>query len=264
MRQSLGLLGSLRLLASTAPIGLAALGVILCFIVVSGAMAWPMLIAWTEKPAAISYAPRTTAQKDALTKQSDLALKSAGERVLSRSPFYPLKPKVAEAPKNTPRVYGGPSLVAIYGDSAWFNDGTRLKVGDKGDGDLQIVELQPPWTATLKWRGGEFKVTLFEKNTGVLSNTGPRDNLVAPRSFLSAPSSSPPVGQPAGGPPPPPPGGPSVPPAPAPVENASTDKPADPAHPETAKDPAATDPAKPPATTPTQMPTPAPVPSPQP
>lgn len=94
------------------------------------------------------------------------------QRVIDRWPFYPPPPKVVIKPSEpVPLRYGGPSLIAMINGAAWFNDGTKLKPGDAAVNDLEVLELRPPWTAKVRWQGGEFTVTLFEREPVNLSSS---------------------------------------------------------------------------------------------
>ncbi|MBS0195716.1 MAG: hypothetical protein JSR77_03065 [Planctomycetes bacterium] len=67
-------------------------------------------------------------------------------------------------PPPPPSTYGGPSMVAMLSDIVWFTNGKKMKVGEKAD-DLEVVALNPPWEATLKWKDVEFKVNFFSRNS---------------------------------------------------------------------------------------------------
>lgn len=76
--------------------------------------------------------------------------------------------KVVEAPPPPPppppATYGGPKLIAMINDEAWFEDGQKLKAGESGKGDLKIKELRPPWDVAVVWKGIEFSVSLFDRD----------------------------------------------------------------------------------------------------
>jgi len=55
-------------------------------------------------------------------------------------------------------------------DSAWFSDGSRLAAGGSAKGELRVISLNPPWDATVEWKGVEFNVPLFDKNKVVFKN----------------------------------------------------------------------------------------------
>lgn len=72
---------------------------------------------------------------------------------------------VAEEPAVAPKptTYAGPAIIAMVNDTAWFDNGLRVKVGDAQDG-VGVIELNPPWNAKLSWREVEFTVSFFEKD----------------------------------------------------------------------------------------------------
>lgn len=91
-----------------------------------------------------------------------------------RMAFYPLPPPPepktveevkVEGPPPKPTSYNGPEIIALIGDTVWFKDGQVLHVGEKGSGELEVVEPRGPWSAVLRWRGVEFDVPLFERTT---------------------------------------------------------------------------------------------------
>lgn len=72
-----------------------------------------------------------------------------------------------EPPK--PSSYGGPPIIAMINDAVWFDNGKRMKVGDEKKDDMKIVKLSPPWEATIEWKGVEFAVNLFNRDSVVLN-----------------------------------------------------------------------------------------------
>lgn len=103
------------------------------------------------------------------------------DRVAGRSPFF--TPAAPPPPAPPPRVveeteedpgpppppppparYGGPDMIAMMGDVVWFANDKRLRVGEEDSG-VTVVATNPPWKATLLWRGIEFEVPLFERTT---------------------------------------------------------------------------------------------------
>jgi hypothetical protein len=75
-----------------------------------------------------------------------------------------------EAPApSKPVSYAGPAIVAMVFDEVWFANGKRLRVGED-DGEIGVVAMDPPWSATLAWRGVEFKVDLFTRFGVVLKD----------------------------------------------------------------------------------------------
>lgn len=67
-----------------------------------------------------------------------------------------------------PATYGGPAVIAMMGDSVWFDNGKRMQVGDERDGDIRVVAVNIPWEATIEWQEVEFKVGLFKKDDLVI------------------------------------------------------------------------------------------------
>jgi hypothetical protein len=69
-----------------------------------------------------------------------------------------------------PPTYTGPSLMAIFGEEVWFTGSgfkgeiLRIKTGTEANG-IEVVSTDPPWMATLKYRGGEYEVPLYKRNT---------------------------------------------------------------------------------------------------
>ncbi|CAN5813475.1 hypothetical protein BH11PLA1_BH11PLA1_16960 [soil metagenome] len=173
MRHAQGFSHTLRALWAAAPGGLASLVVAFATLVLAGYLFWPVAGAWMQTSPKVEFAPLASADKDARFRKSDDALHAAEKRVDERSPFYPLKPKPVEPPRNLPRVYGGPALIAIYGDSAWFDDGQRIALHEtNAESGVEIVELTPPWGAKVKWHGGDFTLDLFKRESAALSSTG--------------------------------------------------------------------------------------------
>lgn len=150
---------------SGAVVGIAVVGV--C--VVAGAwavvMALPLVFPPAERSAPGDSPVMLASQRDELLRKADAGVKLARDRVAARSPFYP---KIVEAPPPPPAplTYGGPSLIAILGDEAWFStsDRLRLKPGDAEVNGLAVVSLDPPWSATVMWRGGQFTLELFKRD----------------------------------------------------------------------------------------------------
>lgn len=95
-------------------------------------------------------------------------LKQFDGRTLMRSPAAPtvatVEPDDPGKPPPPPTVYGGPSIIAMINGEVWFSDGTILSEGDEPKDDIKIVKTNPPWDATVLWKGVEFKVELFARN----------------------------------------------------------------------------------------------------
>jgi hypothetical protein len=101
------------------------------------------------------------AQRLQRTTRFESGMRAARDRVIGRSPFYPIPPKVEDVP--VPVRYNGPGLIAMINGEAWFADGRRLRAGAPADEGLAVVELHEPWYAKLRWQGAEFSVGLFER-----------------------------------------------------------------------------------------------------
>jgi hypothetical protein len=71
-----------------------------------------------------------------------------------------------------PSSYGGPAPIGMINDTVWLADGQHLKVGDEAEGDIQVVRLEAPWAAVLKWKGVEFTVKVFERDQVVVKAPG--------------------------------------------------------------------------------------------
>ena len=101
------------------------------------------------------------------------------EFVCLRSPFFapaPPPPKVVKSdpqpintgPKPAPRTYGGPKLIGLVGregalfDKPVVGDKQYIAVGQKG-GQVEIVSIEQPWKAKVRWAGGEFELNLFDR-----------------------------------------------------------------------------------------------------
>lgn len=69
-----------------------------------------------------------------------------------------------------PSRYGGPSIIAMINGAVWFGDGQRIAEGDSGRG-IEVVSINAPWGAKVRWQGAEFDVSLFQKDT-VIWRTG--------------------------------------------------------------------------------------------
>jgi hypothetical protein len=70
-----------------------------------------------------------------------------------------------EAPEETAGGgYAGPAIVAVVLDTVWFEDGERIKVGEKGGNGIEVVSVDPPWEATLRHRGAEHVVAFFARD----------------------------------------------------------------------------------------------------
>lgn len=96
-----------------------------------------------------------------------------------RRPTRPILPTVPDEPEErdeTPTRYGGPEIIALVGDSVWFDNDVRLAVGEQ-DGDLEVVAVRAPWHATLRWKGGEFVEPLFDREDSAIPLIEPDQEL---------------------------------------------------------------------------------------
>lgn len=145
-------------------------------------------------------------------------------RTLFVTPAAPSEVAAAQAepepdpnePPPLPTRYGGPAIQAMVLDQVWLQDGRRVKAGETS-GEIKVVSVNPPWEATIAWRGVEFKVPFFERDSVVIRGG---------RGGETTPSTAP---EPAAGTPPA-----EVPSSPAPSAPAAPEAPGSPAAPETA------------------------------
>lgn len=79
-------------------------------------------------------------------------------------PPPPREPSPPPPPPPPPSRYGGPKVVAMLGDAVWFESGEIVATGDEADG-VRVIAVSPPWSARLEWKGVEFDVPLFNRNT---------------------------------------------------------------------------------------------------
>lgn len=196
MKSDGGIISALRASAAgPGRLGLAALAAALVCVLVGVALAWPLIRPPTvpavgDDVQAISEAERVRRQA-----RFETGLRLAKDRVNARSPFFPKRVAPPPAPP-APLTYGGPPLTAMINDTAWFGTGfdtIRLRPGDPAVDGLEVIELRPPWDAIVRWRGGEFTVTLFNRSPAVL--TGALDAMRSGAIFPSPawPSPAPPL-----------------------------------------------------------------------
>ncbi|MBM4108778.1 MAG: hypothetical protein FJ255_08190 [Phycisphaerae bacterium] len=92
-------------------------------------------------------------------------------------PPPPPPPTVVETeppPPPKPTSYGGPAIIAMVNDAVWFSDGTRLVPGQSSEsGEVRVVRVEMPWQAVLEWKGVEFKVPLFDRDSTVIKEPAP-------------------------------------------------------------------------------------------
>ncbi|MCA9282471.1 MAG: hypothetical protein H6812_05665 [Phycisphaeraceae bacterium] len=67
-------------------------------------------------------------------------------------------------PPPPPSRYGGAKIIGILGETVWFDTGEIVAIGDESDG-VRVLAVSPPWSARLEWKGVEFDVPLFVRNT---------------------------------------------------------------------------------------------------
>ena len=75
-------------------------------------------------------------------------------------------------PPPPPSTYGGPAPIGMVFDTVWFADGQKVKSGEEGTAGVKVVRLEPPWAAVLDWKGVEFTVKVFERDSVVLKAPG--------------------------------------------------------------------------------------------
>lgn len=128
-------------------------------------------------PAASPTGAQDSRRQEMLKKfeeSSERSLAQTNGRSLFVIPAAPRPPRNDPPPTPTdttphpPSSYGGPAIAAIINDTVWFSDGTRLKPGENADKPLSVVRLDPPWGATVRYRGVDFAVTLFERDKTVI------------------------------------------------------------------------------------------------
>jgi hypothetical protein len=83
------------------------------------------------------------------------------------------EPKEAPPPPPPPRSYEGPSVLFVLGDEVWFHDGVRARVGEEGSNGVTVISSDPPWEVKLRFRGGEFKIELFDRSYPGLDDRPP-------------------------------------------------------------------------------------------
>ncbi|MFA6045456.1 MAG: hypothetical protein WC718_10765 [Phycisphaerales bacterium] len=115
----------------------------------------------------------------------------------------PAPPATADATKPTedpdkppppPTSYGGPPIIAMINGDVWFANGTILNSSDDAKDDLKVVKTNPPWDATVTWKGVEFKVELFARSQVVYKEAADTDTTprVEAAPFDPAPEKPPP------------------------------------------------------------------------
>lgn len=161
--------------------GLAATAAVLLALLVVAAQMPPLFRAIVT-PMSGNAAPADGGQDARLQKWSD-SLAASLAQIEGRSMFVlPAPPPPPPAPRRVlddtppapaaPLTYAGPAIVAIAANSVWFDDGTRLSIttaeqssGETDGSELAVLAIDGPWAATLRWRGVEFRVPLFDRTT---------------------------------------------------------------------------------------------------
>ncbi len=157
-------------------VGLAVLGLLLLTAVVIAAQV-PSLLRAGSVPTDVDVQPLSGDAMKTRTDGFKKSTASAADKVIARAPFYPPKPKVAPPPP-APTRYSGPAIIAMVADTVFFADGKRLKAGGPAEDGITVVSTDAPWSAKLKYNGGEFTVNLFERdpvklNAGLGGSTVP-------------------------------------------------------------------------------------------
>lgn len=160
--------------------GLAAAALIVVAALATASML-PGLIAAVFVPTPVPVAPPDAAAQDQAAKLDNFR-KQVDGRTMFFVPAKPPPPKPAVEARNeetgpppappAPTTYGGPAPIAMVFDTVWFADGQKLKAGDESKDDLQVVRLEAPWAAILKWKGVEFTVKFFERDSVVIKAPG--------------------------------------------------------------------------------------------
>jgi hypothetical protein len=166
--------------------GVLALGAIIIAAVLVLWIAWPLVSLLARGS---SDSSREGATRQAQRERFQTALAGHRAQFDGRSIFFtplapppPPPPPVAERPKvdpgppPPPSSYGGPVIMAMINDAVWFTDGKRAILDGPEVNGVKVVDLTPPWSARLRWKGAEFDVELFK-----------RDQVVVPASLKGAP-----------------------------------------------------------------------------
>jgi len=138
----------------------------LVWVALLGVAAWSGWSLWQAVRPLRAEAPATVeawtpAQVSARRAATGLALAGGARKVEARSPFYPPKPPEVPKPAIPPR-YGGPALVGVAANAVYFADGKKIGLG-QSEGGIEVVSISAPWSVRLRWSGGEFDVTLIER-----------------------------------------------------------------------------------------------------
>ncbi len=115
-----------------------------------------------ESPESLAYAETVKGNRDFASLRSPFFEPAAPPRRLPP----PLPRNDGPVQPSRAAVYGGPKLVGIVGNQAMFaspvyNDEPFIAVGQKGL--VELVAIEQPWKAKVRWQGGEFDLNLFER-----------------------------------------------------------------------------------------------------
>lgn len=94
----------------------------------------------------------------------------------------PIVEKAPEPQKgpDKPTSYDGSPIIAMVLDTVWFADGKRLSVGEDPKDDTEVLEVQAPWDAVLRWKGEKFTVSLFARDKLIVKPDEKKPDEVSP------------------------------------------------------------------------------------
>lgn len=122
---------------------------------------------------------RLTQAADEYSKSVDQSLAQIDGRSIFFVPSPPIPPppppppivETEPPPPPKPSTYGGPAIIAMVNDAVWLSDGTKLIPGQPADSaDVRVVRIEMPWHAVLEWKGVEFQVSLFDRDSTVIKD----------------------------------------------------------------------------------------------
>jgi hypothetical protein len=115
-------------------------------------------------------------------------------QVAQKDPEPPAPPPGPPLPPPPPSSYEGSKIIAMVLDTVWFEDGRKMKVGDAEKDDTEVVSVNAPWDAKLRWKKVEFTVPLFGRDTVVLKKKDESTTVAAPATTPDpAPAADPPA-----------------------------------------------------------------------